>query len=72
MSKFIKLQEYDRRCRNYFDLWVNINQIVAVSPDSNVIHTTATTGSGDGVFCISEGSMLDLLEVLGDIKEREK
>ena len=64
MSKFIKLQEYDRQCRNYFDLWVNIDQIVAVSPHSNVIYTTATAGSGDGVFSISENSMHDLIELM--------
>lgn len=71
MSKFIKLQEYDRQCGMYFDLFVNIDQIVAVSPDSNVIYTTATTGSGNGIFYISENSMHDLIELMSK-KECEK
>ena len=69
MSMFVKLREYDRQCGKYFDIFVNIDEIVAVSPDSNTIYTTAITGGGDGVFTISKGSMCELIQVL---REREK
>lgn len=69
MSTFIKLREYDRQCGKYFDVFVNIDEIVAVSPDCNTIYTTAITGGGDGVFTISKDSMRELIQVL---KEREK
>ena len=68
MSKFIKLQEYDRQTRRNYDLLVNIDQIVAISVDMNLVYTTAKTCS-DGVFIITKDSMLVLIQAL---KEREE
>lgn len=69
MSTFIKLREYDRQCRKYFDIFVNIDEIVAVSPYCNTIYTTAITGGENGIFSISTDSMHELIQAL---KEREK
>ena len=69
MIKFIKLQEYDRQCRKHFDIFVNIDEIVAVSPYCNTIYTTTRTGGGDGIFTISKYSMHELIKAL---VEREK
>lgn len=69
MSTFIKLQEYDRQSRKHFDIFVNIDEIVALSPDCNTIYTTTRTGGGDGVFAISTASMHELIQAL---KERDK